>query len=409
MKEWIAKQGKALGQKKWSYWVRAAVVVIIGVILGDRLSESNLWLEQRRTTYRLLHKLIPRESHPKWVALILIEDDEYWLGALAGRTPVRRDYLARLTRSAISGNPALVALDFSLRSPSPDGNPIEHSDYQQETEILLNTIREIGLKCPVVVSKTLGPEENDGYTTDSDIYDRYDFSGATVLKGYITLPFDERLVPAVPMPLQNGGKLDSFAGAIVRGVHPELLTDGKDAGETLPYGDFIDLEKFVRVSARDVLRNDPATLSALAHRLVIIGAHWHSDALGRWDFIDLHGSPNGEMPGVALHANYVEAILDSRLHAGWNSVVLHIIEGLGAALVVFAFALEIRPMIKALTVIALACVLIVVSAFSLLVLGLVFDFFVPVVSAIGHGLFERVLEWRDAALARSTRPQQSPA
>ena len=40
------------------------------------------------------------------------------------------------------------------------------------------------------------------------------------------------------------------------------------------------------------------------------------------------------------------------------------------------------------------------SVFLLLTLGLVFDFFIPVVSALGHGLVERALEWRDAALAR---------
>jgi CHASE2 domain-containing sensor protein len=401
MARWVTKQLDAFKKKKLGYWLRAAVAVILGVWLGDQLSKSDLWLEQRRTTYRSLHKLNPRKPHPKWVTLILIEDNEYWLGQPAGRKPTRRDYLAGLMRAIAAANPALVALDFSLRSPSPEGNPIFHLDYKQETEDLLDAIREIAEKCPVVISKTLGPEEDGLYTTDSDVYDRYDFRGANVLKGHIGLPYDERLVPAMPVPLQNGCKLDSFAGAIVRAVHPEMLKKKRELGETLPYGDFMKLEEFTSVSAADVLRNEPSAIAALAHRLAIIGAHWHADAINRWAFIDLHGSPNGNMPGVVLHANYVEAILDSRVYPGWSPLALHIVEGIGAALVVFIFTFEISALSKASAVAVVALILVALSAFSLLVFGLVLDFFVPVVGAIGHGLFEQVLEWRDKARAHA--------
>lgn len=397
--KWVTKQLDAFRKKKLRYWVRALVAVILGVWLADQLSESALWLKQRRTTYRLLHQLKPRKPHAKWVTLVLIGDNEYWLGQPAGRRPTRRDYLADLMHATAAANPRLVALDFSLRSPSPEGNPINHRDYKAETEKLVKVIAEIGKKCPVVIPKALGPEEDDGFTIDSDVYDGYDFEGAAVLKGYIALPFDERLVPAAPVSLKNGSRLDSFAGAIVRAVHPELLSKESDVEDTLPYGDFMNLEQFNRVSAEDVLRNVPSAMAAIAHRLVIIGGHWRNEAVDRWDYVDLHGSPNGNMPGVALHANYVEAILDSRVYPGWSPPALHIVEGIGAALVVLVFTFEIGAMSKALAVAGVALILVALSAFSLLAFGLVLDFFVPVVGAIGHGLFEQVLEWRDKARA----------
>jgi CHASE2 domain-containing sensor protein len=400
MAKWVTEQLGALGKKKPWYWIRALVVVIIGVLLGGQLAESSLWLKQRRATYRLLHKLKPRKAHPKWVTLVLIGDNEFWLGQPAGRRPTRRDYLADLTRAVAAANPRLVALDFSLRSPSPEGNPINHPDYEVETEKLVSAIAETAQKCPVVICKALGPEQDDGYRVDSDVYDGHDFGDAPVLKGYITLPFDERVVPVAPVRLQNGSRLDSLAGAIVRAVHPEMLSEESDAEQTLPYGDFMNFEQFPRVSAEDVLRNVPAAVAALACRLVIIGGHWRNEAVDRWYYVDLHGSPNGDMPGVALHANYVEAILDGRVYPGWSPVALHIVEGIGAALVVLVFSLKIGARSKALGVASVALILIALSAFSLLVFGFVLDFFVPVTGAIGHGLFEQVLEWRDKARAR---------
>jgi CHASE2 domain-containing sensor protein len=324
------------------------------------------------------------------------------LGELAGRKPIRRDYLAKLIRAAGKANPALIALDFDLRSPSSDGNPIEHLAYQEETLKLCGAVREIATQCPIVLPKTLGVQQG-GYVTESDIYDSYDFGTAHVLKGYISLPDDERLVPAVPLSLKDGGTLDSFARAIVRAIDPEILKEEEDWRVTLPYADFIDLKSFTTVSAHDLMLGTASSIEKIPHRLVIIGAHWHSRAVNRGDFIDLHGSPNGEMSGVVLHANYVEAMLDSRVHWGWNLSVVHIVEGLGAMLVSLIFALEIGPIAKALAVIAVSLFLVGLSVLSLLALGLVFDFFFPVVSALGHGCVERALEWRDAALAHAAK------
>jgi CHASE2 domain-containing sensor protein len=397
MAAWLIKQREALKRKGAWYWIRAAVIIGLGVWAGERLSESDLWLNKRRQTYRWLHSLNPRPTHPRWVRIILIEDDEYWLGELGGRKPIHRDYLAKLIRATANADPELIAIDFDLRSPSPDGNPREHPAYQEETTKFCDAVRETARRCPIIVPKTLALR-NGSYTTDSDIYDGYDFGNARVLKGYIGLPNDERLVPAVPLPLNGGGTLDSFARAIVRARSPEILKQEEDSKLALPYADFIDLQSFTTVSAHDVLLGDQASLDKLAHKPVIIGAHWHSRAANRGALIDLHGSPNGDMSGVALHANYVEAMLDSRVHWGWNPLAVHLVEGMGAMLVALIFALNIGPIVKASAVCGMCLFLVGLSIFSLLVLGLVFDFFVPVISALGHGFVERALEWRDTAL-----------
>ena len=398
MAAWLLKQRDALIGKGLWYWVRALIIISIGVWAGHRLTHSDLWLNKRRQAYRWLNSWTPRKSYPRWVTLVLIEDNEYWLGELAGRKPIRRDYLAKLVSAIATANAAVVAVDFDLRSPSPDGNPVEHPVYQDETTKLCEAIREAGRRCSIVIPKTLG-FNNGGYITESDIYDAFDFGHSRVLKGYISLPDDERLVPAVPLPLKNG-TIDSFALAIVRAIRPEFLQNAASSRITLPYADFINLESFSTVSARDILRGDPVALDKIAHRIVIIGAHWHAGAVNRKGFIDLHGSPNGDMSGVVLHANYVEAILDSRVHWGWNQFAIHIVEGLGAILVALIFALEMGPLAKASAVLIFGLSLVGLSVFLLLTLGLVFDFFIPVVSALGHGLVERALEWRDAALAR---------
>ena len=165
MAKWVTKQLNAFRKKKLGYWLRAAAAVFLGVWLGDQLSESDLWLKQRRTTYRLLHKGESAKAACEVGGSQFDRRQRCWLGELAGRRPTRRDYLGRLMRAAAAANPALIALDFNLRSPSPGGNPINHPDYQQETEVLLDTIREIALKCPVVISKALGRKKTTASQT----------------------------------------------------------------------------------------------------------------------------------------------------------------------------------------------------------------------------------------------------
>ena len=62
-----------------------------------------------------------RSSQPM-STLVLIGDDEFWLGELSGRRPVKRSYLAIIVRAldSESVNASVIALDFDLRLPKPN-------------------------------------------------------------------------------------------------------------------------------------------------------------------------------------------------------------------------------------------------------------------------------------------------
>jgi CHASE2 domain-containing sensor protein len=132
----------------------------------------------------------------------------------------------------------------------------------------------------------------------------------------------------------------------------------------------------------------------LEHKIVIIGGHWHEDGLGRGDFIDMHDSPVGSVPGMVLHASYAENILQSHLYWEWKENPLRILEIVAALLVGFVFALELGWWAKVLAVVFVALLLVLASIFSLLLFALVFDFFIPVVMIAAHGVLAPLVESR---------------
>lgn len=348
-------------------------------------------MQGRRNAFKVLHQLFLRPPTPIRTVLVLIDDQEFYLGDPAGRRPMHRDYLARLVRAVAGAKPApaVIAIDFLLRSPSPDGNPIDHPDYKWETAELIAAVNEASPKSVVVLPRTI-VWKNGGYVNESAVYDDLDIAPERVSKGYINLPKGDGKIPFLTVKLPNGNLLDSFAQAIVRADNPHLLTENLDG--RLPYGEFNPLERFTRVLARDVLRSDPSALAELHNKVVILAGHWHADGLNRGDFIDVHDSPIGKIPGALLHANYVERMIDSRLYWEWKNGPLQIAEIITALLVALISALKMSWWAKILGVVGIIGLVFVGSIFSLLIFALVFDFFIPAVMIVLHGLFAPVLE-----------------
>jgi len=162
--------------------------------------------------------------------------------------------------------------------------------------------------------------------------------------GYINLPADRREVPLQfqAEEFDNSGQkeFDSFALQIVSACAARFdfsrspLVCGGSPAVVSGYRDVVDLTKehdfayagFISrsafsgytVPAQDLLH--ASQLSAgdwdaspfpgeLTNRAVLIGATWHEFGHQRGPLIDAYSSPAGQMPGVFLHANYVEAIL----------------------------------------------------------------------------------------------------
>jgi CHASE2 domain-containing sensor protein len=396
-----------LRAKGLAHWVLVLVLTALGVVIGHEISEQRLWTDVR---YRIYQETFAATRfrgplYPKRTALVLVQDDEYWKGELAGRAPIRRDYLARLVEKLDAANAAVIALDFDLRSPISDGSLVEHPAYLEETDRLRAAVKAVAVRRPVVLPAAVGFDADGAYIEQSSIFRGFDFGGGQVGRGYIQLPYDLRRVP-IGLELADGSALDSFALAIVGAVDPTAHQRvAEQESEALPFASYMTERDFAGTAPTDVrlfssayvLAADSAELiRSLGHKIVIVGAAWSRDGYANGARVDLHPTPAGSLPGALVHANYVEAILNERTYKPLSDQLVIAFEvGLVLAVAVL-LALEVRPLWKVMFVAGTTSFFIVLSYFFLQNLGMFFDFFVPVVVLVGHVAVEKVLHWRHA-------------
>ncbi len=98
--------------KGWWHWLRFALLLTAGVLLGHVLNHAP-WLTQVR--YSLYHKeMLMRDRsqlYPKRTALVLLDDDDYWGDSYQSRTPLKRDVVADLLDKLDALGVNTVALD----------------------------------------------------------------------------------------------------------------------------------------------------------------------------------------------------------------------------------------------------------------------------------------------------------
>jgi len=312
------------------------------------------------------------------------------MGKLQGRIPIKRDYLASLIDKLDLAEARVIALDFDLRSPSPDGNPVESPDYNVETSTLLKTVKRIAPRRLIVLPRTIW-KENGEYVTNSDIYDGYDFGSPNVFKGYIALPY-ERLEIPLTLKLKGNVPLDSFSMAVVRAFRSKAL-DYLPQADHAPYFRFINENGFDHKTAREVLTADPKVLQQdVGGRIVVVGGSWRRWAYGTGPRIDLHDTPVGLMPGAYLHANYIEAMLGNRTYPPFGGRVVKTIEWLVVVAMALGFAVLDAPGWKIGFVAVSWLVLALFTYFSFINLGHAFDLFVPAISVTVHWVFEHFWE-----------------
>jgi CHASE2 domain-containing sensor protein len=378
--------------RRWHYWAGVAAFIVVGMLFSDWAARQDFWPAARYLTYQFLTGLSWRKALPQNTVVVLVDDDEYWRGEPARRVPIKRTYLAKLVRAIDAADPAVIAIDFDLSSPLPDGSVVEHPDYAAETQTLLNTIRELAPRRKIVLAQTIRFDANRDYVLASDIYGGFDFGGAAanVRKGYIALPYEVSRVP-LALPLAGGGSVDSFALAIVKAYNADALQRLPRGSSHFPLGGFIEAKKFHTVAAGAVLKNDAAAIELLAHRAVILGAGWHRLAYGAGAPVDLHFSPVGEIAGALLHANFVEAIVDGRIFSPAGEKFLKALEfflALGGALL---FALRMRAA-RQWGIVAGATVLLFAGSYvALQNLGVFFESFLPIVFVWLHAFLHRMV------------------
>src|SRR5262249_30837548 len=140
----------------------------------------------------------------------------------------------------------------------------------------------------------------------------------------------------------------------------------------------------VVLSAADVLRVDAEKLKRqFRTRAVIVGAGWHRDAYGQGPLVDLWLTPVNQIEGVFIHANWVEAILDSRVF-GQSKTFAYGVELILSLAVAVVFSLRVGPGAKATCILLLCLGAMLVGYLMLENLGLFFDFYVPVLLIVAH-------------------------
>jgi CHASE2 domain-containing sensor protein len=380
-----------------THWIIAAALIFFGTIFGHWLGSHNVWIDLRYQTYQFFQEhLQPRAPYPKRTVVVLIGDDEFWNGPLAHRTPLNREYLASLLLKIDAANPEVIALDVDLSLPSPELRAAEHQAYAAETARLRGAVEKVCQNRTVVLARTVkyadAEDEKAEYEAVPAVFDDYNFACRGVKSGYISLPNDTRRV-ALDLKMEGGHRFDSFASAIARAVDARSLAEmQKRREDALPYGTFIKPENFPQLTASAVLNSSPEALrEKLAFKIVIIGGGWHQLRHNFGPLNDAHPSPVGNIYGVFIHANYAEALLDSRTYRPMRQKTATAIEVIASAFLALVFGLHLRLFLKLVVGLLLCVVIITLSYVSWQNLGLFFDFFIPVVLLFGHVLVEKIV------------------
>jgi CHASE2 domain-containing sensor protein len=389
---------RMLSRKTKAYWLFAAALIVAGMYFGTRFEEKGIWIDLRYRLYQGLERFNPRPPKAKRTVLVLVDDDDYWRGRLARRTPINRHYLADLLLALSECDPAVIAIDFNLRSPATDGSLKDNPEYTAETDDLRQSLNAVSAHRAVVLPATLDITPKSQYSVDGAIYDGLRLERGHLQIGYIQPPEDARLIP-MARTLAGGGTIDSFAESIARAVNEEVVDQIGDK-DTLPFGTFMPESEFHQVSASDVLRLEPSACQPLRHNIALVGAAWHTASYQRGDLVDLHSSPLGYISGVFLHANYIEAILDLRTYEPIGEENRLAIEFFFSALVAVLLAIEMGP-IKKSTCVATVCLSVMLASYLFWQnLGIFFDFFFPVILLLAHAVIDYFRESYDALDAR---------
>ncbi len=319
----LKKITRPIVRKGWHHWLRFVLLLLLGVYLGHELSDSQRFIDWRYWLYQKQVRMQRRGPvYPRYTALVLLQDDDYWSEDYQSRSPLKRDKLAALLDRLREAGVNTVAFDVALDSPLPDKPDYEFPDYRKEDEAFFAAV---GRMCDtgrhvVLATDYMGDYEGEiekRYESPS-VYTSHLASLPCVQRGHIELPVDLRKIPGM-IQLRDKSYLDSFSLAITRINDPIAYASlVKDEDKGYRFAQFLTPDDFSTRNGRqfvfsgvEVARMDLNQLrQALADKTVIVGGNWHDIAYNLGDPVDMHASPGGDEPGAMLHANFVEAMRD---------------------------------------------------------------------------------------------------
>lgn len=383
-------------------WISAALVIVIGIAIAEWMEEKYAFLDLRYKGYALTESLAARikdDLYDHHTVLVLIEDDEYWVGDYQGRSPINKTHLGELVAALDEYKPKVIALDFNFTSPVADGRILEHGPFKKETEDLTKALCELKSKPKIILPKTLGIDDGF-YRADSTVYDKSKVGGAQF--GYIDLPPDYRMIPP-SLPLKDGHRLYSFSEAVVHEFDVMALRwDRNDEPKCYASG-FLSEEQFMRYSATEAQYPDEHTRADLARdvfgNIVIIGGAWSRDAYGRGKRVDTRDTPVGPMPAIFLHAAWIESMLATRTARPMGNLAKWTLELLAGFLTYYVFtrnwfSRKRNYLFRIVYLFVLVGAWLVTSYVSSQNLGIFFDPVIPSIASIGKAAYEQIDVWR---------------
>lgn len=382
------------GGEKVRHWL----IILWLTLLGLFVAEMPVLSETRDRVYLWLQKRLVR-SHES-VIVLAIDQEEFYRGKPKGVRPINRDYLAEIMALVAAAKPRVIGLDVGLETNTPDESP-QPSDLTKSELGLLSTLNEIGrTQCPIVLPRTIVGEE-EAVSRRYDLYDALPFSNdANVTTGHTSSAHDHRQIPT-RVTLANGDVLDSFPVAVLRHAVRKLPAKLEDPEAPWPYSFFLPNSAFVPRDApvgKDGLltiaqfRAASATQRRewLEHEVVLIGGTWRVNPHGG-DLLDGHETPRRELPGVVLHANYIQSLLWDAMYAlprPWRLAIEILLAFLISVVFHFARGWSWRMTLVIGTLIAVVFFTWVFSA----AIGLFFDMVVPVAFLGVHAVWEGASE-----------------
>jgi CHASE2 domain-containing sensor protein len=354
-----------------------------------------------------------RETSVNRVAIAEVNDRSFYYPPFSGTQPTNRRAIADLAKKAADGGALVIAIDFQLKSPftSPGDDAVRADDNKYLLDVLGDLARR-GI--PVVISCGLVRHGKDEWQREPNIFD----DGALppgVLLGYINLPIDKRQIPLQQIAWDWDGKtpklFDSLAlqtaSALeqVESIFPKTrdkksIVKAMEQSEYV-YGGFLRTSAFSHTlaSARDVLISNGQIEKVFLGKIAIIGGDWHQFGENRGPLIESFHSPVGDVPGLYLHANYVEALLDNRFrHAvpGWFGFGFDLAVGM----MLYVFFDAVRGPTGRLGVLAVFCIPPFAAYILFANFGLYFDFVLPLTLCfmhLGYSLFRDYLRMKKSA------------
>ena len=344
--------GSWCSRRRW--WIEVVAVILVGAGVSRYLEGKDFWLQARYWTYSKIEKGVPFHGghaapEPK-TTVLLIGDDAYWDGEPAGRAPISRRYLANLVKGLTdqSSHLKVIALDFDLRSEH-SGPAIDrkkkaenHEHYGEETRDLVQAIRyALSHGVNVVLPKSIWRDEGGAYFEERDVYEDEAVTASgpacSFIQGELCAPLqpdeEARSVPGktsgrlyfgyialphktwrLPFQLNVTNRqnreylLNPFSWAVAYAAGAQTMT-WPDRDTSAKFARYLDPAQWRRGHAVTAAEKTDATVAAVAAKdpqVLLIGGDWQTRAYQRGDFADRYSTPAGDIPGVFIHANYVE-------------------------------------------------------------------------------------------------------